>query len=307
MRTPALACAAWLALGSLPALAEQTTAAMLGPSETMVSICAGVQNGSGFGPGGLVGMLPARSDCQSARTTVPSQVVSRSVAYDELPSPVQATASGQAQMGQMSFQTWMNGDNAYGLSMGSANAGWNDLLTIMPQDAALVGQIAYFAFNVHVTGSMSITNTANAGSGLSLLALRDDGFFGGSWVEQGFGVLGNPPVSKTVDTVATLYVAAPLGSAFELGVFGVAWSSGGSSLPGPNEAQNQFAVTWLGIQEVSVNGTPVAYSLTSLSGIDWTQPFAAPVPEPAAALLMLAGIAGLLLARRRGDAAADGG
>lgn len=298
MRFSLLACGAALAFGGQPALADQTTAAMLGSSETMVSICAGVQNGNGFSPGGLVGMLPGRSDCQSATTTAPDQVVMRSVQYDELPSAVQSSAEGTARMGQLQLASWMNGNNQFGLSMGSANAGWNDRITVTPLNPALNGQIAYFEFQVHVTGSLAVTNTANASTGVSLIALRDDGFFGGSWSDQAFGVLGNPAVSRTVDSVATLWVAAPLGSPFEFGFFAVAWSSGGSSLPGPNEATNQFEITWAGVSAVTLNGNPVAYSLSSQSGIDWNEAFTSPVPEPAGALLMLAGV-GCLLARRR--------
>lgn len=298
MRTPIPACAALLALNCAPALADQTTAAMLGSSETMVSVCAGLNTGNGWGPGGLVPMLAGRHDCQSTTTTSPSQALARSVAYDEQPKPVNASAQGLVQMGQMNLSTWMNGDNKDGLSAGFATGGWNDRLTLNPLDPSLKNQIAYFEFQVHVTGSLSATNTANAATGLSMIALRDDGFFGGAWSEQAFGVFGNPAVSRTIDKVATLWVAAPLGTAFDLGFFAAAYSSGGSSLPGPNEAQNDFQVSWLGISAVTVNGNPVAYSLTSQSGIDWNQPFTTPVPEPASLLLMAAGVA-LLLTRRR--------
>lgn len=298
MRTPITLCAALLVLHGGAALAAQTTSTMLGPSETMVSTCAGLNTGFAWGPGGLAPMVTGRNDCQSTTTTQPGQAISRSVAYDENPDPVASKAAGTAQMGQLQLNTWMKGDNQNGLSAGFANAGWNDTLTIAPLDPALLGQIAYFEFKLHVTGSYSATNTANAGTGLSMIALRDDGFFGGAFVKQGFGVLGGFPVSETVDEFATLYVAAPVGSAFELGVFAGAYSSGGSSLPGPNEAENQFTITWQGISAVTVNGTPIAYNLISQSGIDWHQAFTSPVPEPASAWLMLAG-AGLLLARRR--------
>lgn len=300
MRTHPLACAVLLALSGASARADQTTAAMLGSSETLVSVCAGLNTGNGWGPGGLVPMVPGRQDCQSATTVSPSQALARTAAYQEPGKAIAASAQGQAQMGQMSLATWMNGDNKDGLSAGFATGGWNDRLTLAPLDPALNNQLAYLEFQVHVTGSLSVTNTANAATGLSMVALRDDGLYG-AWSEQAFGVVGNLPVSRTIDKVATLAVAAPLGVAFDLGFFASAYSSGGSSLPGPNEAENDFQVTWLGISEVSVNGTPVAYSLFSQSGIDWNQAFTTPVPEPASALLMLAGV-GVLLARWRAQA-----
>ena len=58
-----------------------------------------------------------------------------------------------------------------------------------------------------------------------------------------------------------------------------------SARPAPNcsaEATSDFAstLTWQGISGVKLGGNAIGYTLSSQSGIDWTQAYA-PVPEPA--------------------------
>lgn len=96
----AVALAAALVLAAT-AQGAQTTLFDVGPTGAMVSACAGLQNGNAWSPGGLVSMLPARSTCDSGLTAQPGTVVSASANYSELLAPVQASAQGQAQLGQM--------------------------------------------------------------------------------------------------------------------------------------------------------------------------------------------------------------
>ena len=49
------------------------------------------------------------------------------------------------------------------------------------------------------------------------------------------------------------------------------------------------SVDWAGIKQVSVDGTPVDYTLCSQSGIDWNRCFA-PLPEPGTAWSLLAAL-----------------
>src|SRR5512146_276364 len=169
------------ALGTASGHAAQLTLFDIGPSAAMVSSCAGLQNGNGFSPGGTVGML-ARSSCESGSTTVAGSPVSRFVDYNENPvAPVHATAQGSAEFGQLKLKSWFNSDTAQGLTIGVTNAGWNAPVLISAADPALTGQTAFWTFDLHLTGVLSGASFGNSGVGLSMIALKDNGFFGSSY------------------------------------------------------------------------------------------------------------------------------
>jgi hypothetical protein len=66
---------------------------------------------------------------------------------------------------------------------------------------------------------------------------------------------------------------------------------------GSQSASLGLLVYWNGIEQVTVDGVPIAFTLISESGHDWTRP-SAPIPEPSAFTLLYIGLAGALAVRR---------
>jgi hypothetical protein len=73
-----------------------------------------------------------------------------------------------------------------------------------------------------------------------------------------------------------------------------------AAFTGSGSADALFGSTlgWNGIHSVKLQGNPVDFTLTSETGIDWTQPQTG-VPEPATAALLATGLTGALAARSR--------
>lgn len=286
-----------IALASVvPAWAAQATSADLGPSEVLVSVCGGLSNGNGWGPGGSVGMVTGRSDCQSATTTQPGNTAGRTVGYSE--AGVSATSQAQAQFGELKLgASYAGSPQVAGLPAAVAQGGWNDTLTVTPANPSDAGKLATFSFLISVEGSLDAAASGNTGVGLSMLALRDGGFFGSAWSSVGQGQQFQP-FHRNLDEAVLLSVPIYLGTPFQLGFFAAAYAGYASSLPGSGQGNADFlnTLTWGGVNAVSINGAPVAYTLASTSGVNWAQPFV-PVPEPTSALLILCG-GGLLLRQR---------
>lgn len=104
----------------------------------------------------------------------------------------------------------------------------------------------------------------------------------------------------------------------ELGIFiratagnGSGSSTGGSAPFAVSEAMTDFSspIEWAGISALTVGGNPVAFSVSSASGINWAQPFApfARVSEPGAGPLSAAGllVVGAVCVRAHGAARAE--
>lgn len=288
------------AVGS--ATAQQKTLLDVGPSGTLLSVCAGFQNGGGTNPGGALGMLPGEHLCNASVSPLSAQLLQHSASYADAAKDSLSAAQGYAQMGQVGMASSFRSNSQYGFTLAAATAGWNDAMVFTPQNPALNGQQALLSFDIHVSGVLDAKPTGNSGTQLAIAAYRDNGQNGFSpWSVGGQGQ-GGFPYQQAVNTTVTLQLPVTLGQPFSFGLY--ARAVAGSASRGPNwisESSNDFlsTITWQGISSLTFGGQPVAYSLSSQSGIDWTQPFA-PVPEVPTPWLLLAGLA--LLARRLGSA-----
>lgn len=77
------------------------------------------------------------------------------------------------------------------------------------------------------------------------------------------------------------------------------WAAEGGGLAGTAEVLFQNTIQWMGISSVlDANGQPVEFSLSSESGVDWTQPVPLQaVPLPASFWLLGSGLVGLIARR----------
>jgi len=227
----------------------------------------------------------------------------------------------QARLGHIGLAAYNSAPITAQSPQGGANGGWTDRSTI-----AVGGQAgaAVWLFQVDVAGSATVsTGIAQFGAtayknGVELMR-NVAGFHPGTqgdlfttdrqrvrWSTSSYGNLGQ----SFADT-ATFAVPVTLGEAFDWGVYASATTGPRAQQFGvstPTTALLDFLDPGLGLSFAGSLGVVVGgvlfeqFDLTSVSGIDWQQPYAAPVPEPAAWALMLAGaagMAGLRLHRRR--------
>jgi hypothetical protein len=283
----------------------------------MVSVCGGLNySGSAYAVGDRGVWLPGQVSCNADITTVPGGSVSQAAAYNvSLPEPVNASASGTATLGQIGLFAHSRATPAAGFAQAEATGGWVDMLTLTPLNAADIGQTAQLSFLIRVEGTLAGqadgTFSFNSGAGLGIKPyVNDAGLPPGPGAEFFVGGQGqyNFPYNQTVNQLVSFTANITLGTAFELGVFAraIAGNASSGSVYTFNEATVDFSNTlsWAGISSVTVAGNAVGYTLSSASGVDWTQPYAAPVPEPQAWMLWAAGLLAAAAlrthARRRG-------
>jgi hypothetical protein len=313
-----LTSAAWLALAGS---ASNLSAAELGRLDVpapgaMVSVCGGL-GGSGYAVGDLGFWVPGQVSCNSALTTAPGGSVNQAAAFVvALPEPVNASASGSATLGQIGLFAHFRATPAAGFAQAAATAGWVDMLTLTPLNPADIGKPAQLSFGIQVDGTLAGqlggSFSFNSGVGLGIKPyVNDAGLPPGPGAEFFVGGQGqnNFPYNQTVNQVVSFTANITLGTAFELGVFAraVAGNASAGGVYQFNDATADFSNTlsWAGISALTVAGNAVPYTLSSASGIDWTQPYAAPVPEPQVWALWAAGLLAVAAlrtrARRRGD------
>lgn len=281
----------------------------------MISTCGGMGGMGAIGDKGA--WLPGEFNCNAQQTASPNTSVAQSAAYAVGGStPVDTSAHGETAMGQTRLYAQFVGSNAAGFEVAEGTGGWVDMLTLNPVNPADVGKTASFSFAIEVGGTLQGLPMGNSVAAFGVKPYVDDAsILDGQGVEQQFSVQGQGqfgfPYDETVDHIATFTANVTLGTAFELGVFaralvGNASYSPGSSFVSAATVDFSHTISWAGVTAVTLDGNPLDYTLASASGIDWTQAYAAQVPEPSTWALWAVGLLGLgaTVHRRRAPSAA---
>jgi hypothetical protein len=290
-----------LALACLPAFAAELGQQNLGSTGVLVSSCGGMASGAFPTEGNLFDWLAGKSNCTAAQTTTVGQQLAASDSYSQATPSVQADAHGSATYGSVGMYAHFRANASAGFAAAETTAGWTDTWTLMPANAAQIGQNAVLSFSIHLDGVLDGLPTGNSYTRIGTQVWLNDSTAGGqSFRVQGQGQ-GGFPFHQVIAQDVSFSVTVQLGTPFELGIFSRA--SAGTAGAGPNwfsEASSDFAstLTWQGVSGVTVGGNAIAYTLSSQSGIDWNVPYA-PVPEPSLALLLSGGLLALVLRRRR--------
>lgn len=182
---------------------------------------------------------------------------------------------------------------------GSTTAMWSDSVTVVPTDPALMLTHGLFSFEVQVGGVGGVTQGAHLGFGSAdYIAIVQ---VGGAMCPttctfRRFGYWNQTLAGMGGDTLP-LSIAADvdiiIGSPFTLSVSLSAQASvftGDESVEAHSDIRH--TALWNGITSMKdANGNDFAHQVQSLSGTNWSLPYAAPVPEPATWLTLLAGLA----------------
>jgi hypothetical protein len=181
-------------------------------------------------------------------------------------------------------------DAAY-FPMGVAHGGWSENFVIA--NPALTGQPGFMQFTLHVEGTLFATGLTGSSTFVvtaykDTVQLATNQFFDpgnsdpistsaqyGNW---GVATFGNPPTDgKTVNDTVTFAVPFTFGTPFKLGVYAIARagmrSSGGQGGNSSSQTNFEDGLHWGGITQIYLGTTPTTgYTITSGSGIDWSQP-----------------------------------
>lgn len=310
-----LVSAAWLALaGGVSNLSAAELGRLDVPAPgAMISVCGGLNwSGSAYAVGDKGVWLPGQASCDAAITTAPGGSVTQSAAYVVAsPEPVNASASGMSTLGQMGLFAHSRATPAAGFAQAEATGGWVDMLTLTPLNASDIGKTAQMSFLIHAEGTLTGQAPGgafsfNSGAGLGIKPYVNDASLpagpGAEFFVGGQGQF-NFPYNQTVNQFVSFTANITLGTAFELGVFAraIAGNASAGSVYTFNDATVDFSNTlsWAGISALTLAGNAVPYTLSSASGIDWTQPYAAPVPEPQVWALWAVGLLAVAALRTR--------
>jgi MYXO-CTERM domain-containing protein len=246
------------------------------------------------------------------------------------PLPAGATSAGAATSGGGAASGQVSGEADYGMlrvrasgtasgpfldigggvSGGSIQASWTDRFAIEPADPDLLFQPGTFVIEIELGGSLA----ADAGGASHSNTRAQYGLYvdAGScssgcdfqrFGEQGdFGLLDGGEIF-TGDPIAR-FTSPPVPFAFGIGIdLSVALSAVAQAVAGEEvvtssaDANLEGTLAWAGIAEVRDGADELVteYSVTSESGVDWSQP----VPEPTGGPCAMAALVGLAGAARR--------
>jgi PEP-CTERM motif len=171
-----------------------------------------------------------------------------------------------------------SGGSGYGGS--STHLIFRDMVTVNAGDPVLVGQMATVNAQMQLQALLAFANWDLVVTGVPAMSSSDFNCSSPCTFDLTLGMPFGTQFLLEVDLQADDFAFAPCCStaSFDLSA----------------------SVYWGGIQSVTFGGEPVPFTITSISGHDWTQssvPGIASVPEPGSLALLALGLAGLGFAR----------
>jgi hypothetical protein len=217
---------------------------------------------------------------------------------------------GMADYGVLKVAARTEGGGLAARSAGSATGSVVDNITI--DAAGLTGRQGYFTAQVSVPFAGSYESRGGSAANVGLTAgivLNDSESYS---LQAGYNETGRIISVRHNDTEVSPDAPMILNVPFVYGTPITLWmymDANVSGRTGPGPAAGSFSLLmdashsmyWEGITSVTdgFGSAVTGYTLTSDSGTDWTKNFATPaVPEPAAMVLMLAGLSAIVLTRR---------
>lgn len=292
----------WMSAGmaalAAPAVAGQIQIANLATPAAWVSVCGGLGVSAELPVGELIGYTD--SICNSAQTSVVGTTVSAAADYRSTTYPTEESAQGSASFGVVRLQAASATTSTTPFPGAYAQGGFEDRLTLAAPTPGDVGHNAQLSFAIRIDGRMEAPDApALTFFRLMTYVNRDYEYNPYDVSLAGQGV--PKPYAKDVDQVYAFTMTVPLGVPF---LFDVAAQAGaqlgaedGYHTIADSSSDFSHTILWDGVTGIAYNGKALETTLTSASGIDWTQP--APVPEPGAAWLALAGLGVVGCAARR--------
>lgn len=205
-----------------------------------------------------------------------------------------AMATAEAQYGVLKTLTSATGSNAFPGSSANAKAQFEDYVTIQAAGLA-TGTAAYvkvgnqfdYVLSHNFTGQSAVGNRGSKAAQFILEMSSPLGSASARGLEESY--FGPNPSQSRMDIASELTLKVALGRPFFIRGTLETWTA----LQGTGQAiaDASHSAYWGGILSVTTeDGTPLAYTLSSVSGTDWSQSFASTVPEPGAQASMISGL-----------------